>query len=77
MPTIEVNAASGRPLGTIGEEEYTVGYFQPIATSGKRSKRVAVAEKGLELAEGELGGNTAGNSSMTSKPATSMSPRTK
>lgn len=54
VPTVEVNAGSGRPLGTQGEEEYTVGYFQPIETGGKRSKRVAVAEKGLELAESEL-----------------------
>jgi cobalt-zinc-cadmium efflux system outer membrane protein len=53
-PTVEANAASGRPLGTQGEEEYTAGYFQPIETGGKRSKRVAVAEKGLELAGAEL-----------------------
>lgn len=53
-PTVEVNAGSGRPLGTQGEEEYTVGYFQPIETGGKRSKRVLVAEKALELAEAEL-----------------------
>ncbi len=54
VPTVEVNAGSGRPLGTQGEEEYTVGYFQPIETGGKRSKRMAVAEKGLALAESEL-----------------------
>ena len=54
VPTVEANAGTGRPLGTQGEEEYTVGYFQPIETGGKRSKRVAVAEKGLELAEAEL-----------------------
>ncbi len=53
-PTVEANAASGRPLGTQGEEEYTVGYFHPIETGGKRPKRVLVAEKGLELAEAEL-----------------------
>lgn len=53
-PTVEVNGGSGRPLGTQGEEEYSIGYFQPIETGGKRSKRVLVAEKGLELAEAEL-----------------------
>ena len=53
-PAVEVNAGSGRPLGTRGEEEYVVGYFQPIETGGKRSKRVRVAEKGLALAEAEL-----------------------
>ena len=52
--TVEVNAGSGRPLGTQGEEEYAVGYFHPIETAGKRSKRVQVAEKGLALAEAEL-----------------------
>ena len=54
VPTVEVNTASGKPFGTQGEEEYTVGYFHPIETGGKRPKRVLVAEKGLELAEAEL-----------------------
>lgn len=54
VPTVEVNAASGKPLATQGEEEYTVGYFHPIETGGKRSRRVLVAEKGLELAEAQL-----------------------
>jgi cobalt-zinc-cadmium efflux system outer membrane protein len=54
VPTLEVNAGSGRPLGTAGEEEYAVGYFQPIETAGKRSKRVLVAEEGLKLADAEL-----------------------
>jgi cobalt-zinc-cadmium efflux system outer membrane protein len=54
VPTVEVNGGSGRPLGTQGEEEYSVGYFQPIETGGKRSKRVLAAEKGLEVAEAEL-----------------------
>jgi len=58
VPAIEVNAGSGRPLGTKGEDEYTVGYSQPIETSGKRSKRLAVAEKGLLLAEAELADRT-------------------
>jgi outer membrane protein, heavy metal efflux system len=53
-PTIEASAGSGRPLGTQGEEEYALGFMQPIETGGKRSKRVAVAEKGLQLAEAEL-----------------------
>lgn len=53
-PTLESNAGSGRPMGTIGEEEYSIGYFQPIETSGKRPKRLLVAEKEVELAEAEL-----------------------
>lgn len=53
-PTVEAAAASGRPLGTYGEEEFTAGYFQPIETGGKRPKRVMVAEKALALAGAEL-----------------------
>src|SRR5262245_25612106 len=33
-PTVEVNAGSGRPLGTQGEEEYSVGYVQPLEMGG-------------------------------------------
>jgi cobalt-zinc-cadmium efflux system outer membrane protein len=54
VPTVESSADSGRPLGTKGEEEVTVGYFQPMETGGKRPKRVLVAEQGVELAEAEL-----------------------
>jgi cobalt-zinc-cadmium efflux system outer membrane protein len=54
VPTIETSGGSGRPLGTQGEEQVNVGYFYPIETGGKRSKRMAVAEKGLDLAEVEL-----------------------
>ena len=54
VPTVEVNAGSGRPLGTPGEEDYSVGYFQPVELGRKRSKRLAVAEKGLELAEADF-----------------------
>ena len=58
VPTIEANAASGRPLGTEGEEEYTIGYFHPIETGGKRSKRMLVAEQVVALAEAELSERT-------------------
>lgn len=54
VPTLESSAGSGRPLGTTGEEEYSIGYFQPIETGGKRPKRLLVAEKEVELAEAEL-----------------------
>jgi cobalt-zinc-cadmium efflux system outer membrane protein len=53
-PTLEANAASGRPLGTQGEEEYAIGYFHPIERGGKRSKRVLVAEQSVALAEADL-----------------------
>lgn len=54
VATLEVNGGSGRPLGTRGEQEYTAGYFQPIETGGKRSKRVLVAEQAVALAEADL-----------------------
>ena len=53
-PTLEVTGATGRPLATVGEEEYSAGYFHPIELGGKRDKRVRVAELSLELARVEL-----------------------
>lgn len=52
--TLEANATSGRMLKTQGEEEYNIGYFRPIETGGKRSKRVLFAQRALDLAEFEL-----------------------
>ena len=54
FPTIETEFATGRPLGTVGEEEYSAGYFQPIETGGKRQKRTSVASFGVELSRAEL-----------------------
>jgi cobalt-zinc-cadmium efflux system outer membrane protein len=53
-PTVELVAGTGRPLGTHGEQEYSASYFQPIETAGKRSKRVAVGQTGVTLAEAEV-----------------------
>lgn len=53
-PTVEVEAGTGRPLGTVGEEEYSASYFHPIEMGGKRSKRIEVSEKGVELARAEF-----------------------
>lgn len=36
VPIIETNGASESPLGTVGDEEYSVGYSQPIETGGER-----------------------------------------
>ena len=49
-PTLEIDAATGRPLGTVGEEAYTAGYFYPLETYGKRKKRRQVAEHTVALA---------------------------
>ncbi len=53
-PTLEVEGGTGRPLGTQGEEEYSAGYFYPLETGGKRSKRVRVAELSITLAQAEV-----------------------
>src|SRR5215475_929303 len=57
-PTIEANAASGRPLGTQGEEEYSAGYFHPVETGGKRAKRMLAAEQSVALTEADLAERT-------------------
>ena len=53
-PTVEVEGTTGRPLGTIGEEEFSIGYFKPIETAGKRDKRIQVARNGFDLAQTEV-----------------------
>jgi cobalt-zinc-cadmium efflux system outer membrane protein len=53
-PAIEVEESSGRPLGSSGEQVFSAGYFHTIETSGKRDKRLAVAQKTAEAAEAEL-----------------------
>ncbi len=54
-PSLQLEGSTGRPLGSPGEEEYAAGYSQPVEMAGKRDKRVRVAEKGVALAEAELG----------------------
>ena len=53
-PTVEIEAGTGRPLGTHGEEEYSASYFQPIEMGGKRDKRIEVSEKGVAIAQAEF-----------------------
>lgn len=53
-PTVELEAAEGRVLGSSGEADYTAGFFQPIETGGKRGRRVDVAQTGIDLARAEL-----------------------
>jgi cobalt-zinc-cadmium efflux system outer membrane protein len=53
-PTLEVEAATGAVLGSRGESEYSAAYFYPIETSGKRAKRLTVAEKSLALAQADI-----------------------
>src|SRR5262245_37956447 len=53
-PVLELSDTSGRPLQTIGEEQYGAAYNHVLETGGKRSRRIEVAEIGLELAQAEF-----------------------
>ncbi len=53
-PTLELSGATGKPLGTIGQEEYGADYSQSIETFGKRGKRIHVAEFSIAIAEADL-----------------------
>ena len=52
-PTLEVSGASGRPLGTVGEEQFGAAISREFETAGKRSKRLQAAEKQLDIAASE------------------------
>ena len=53
-PSLSMNGATGKPLGTIGQEEYGAEYSQPIETFGKRGKRIRVADFSIGIAEADL-----------------------
>jgi cobalt-zinc-cadmium efflux system outer membrane protein len=53
-PSIEAEAASGSPLGSPGEQEFSAGFVQPIEGFGKRKNRVRVADIAIALAQTEL-----------------------
>lgn len=53
-PTLEVEVGTGAITGSHGESEYSATYFHTLERGGKREKRMAVAENGIELARAEL-----------------------
>ena len=53
-PTLEAEGASGRPVGTVGENEFSAAFLQPIETFGKRKDRMRVADLSVSLAQAEL-----------------------
>jgi outer membrane protein, heavy metal efflux system len=53
-PTLALNGSTGKPLGTIGEEQYGAEYAQSIETFGKRGKRIRVAAFSIGIAEAEF-----------------------
>ncbi len=50
---LDVGGVTGRPLATLGEEQFSAGISREFETAGKRSKRIEVATKLLALAEAE------------------------
>jgi len=58
-PTFGLNGATGKPLGTIGEEVYGAEYSQSVETFGRRGKRIRVAEYSIGIADAELQQRTA------------------
>lgn len=53
-PLLDLNGSTGKPLGTIGEEQYGAGVSQTIETFGKRSKRSRMADYSIGIAEADL-----------------------
>ena len=39
-PTLEASGTTGRPLGTVGEEQFGAGISQTLETAGKRPLRI-------------------------------------
>ena len=53
-PVLDLKGATGKPLGSYGEEQYGAGLSQNIETFGKRSRRIQVANFGVTQAEADL-----------------------
>jgi cobalt-zinc-cadmium efflux system outer membrane protein len=53
-PVLSLDGATGKPLGSIGEEQYGAEYSQAVETFGKRGKRIRVAEYSIGIAEAYL-----------------------
>ena len=53
-PVLDLTGSTGKPLGTLGEEQYGGGVSQSIETFGKRGKRVRVADLEIGIAETDL-----------------------
>lgn len=53
-PTVEAEGASGRPFGSVGEEQFSAAFVQRVETFGKRKERVRVADVSVAQAETEV-----------------------
>lgn len=53
-PVVETEVTSGAATGSEGEREFSIGYAHTFELGGKRSKRVEVAESGVDIARLEI-----------------------
>lgn len=51
--TFQVGGVSGRPVGTVGEEQVSAGLSKTFETGGKRDRRIEIAERQAEIATAE------------------------
>jgi cobalt-zinc-cadmium efflux system outer membrane protein len=54
VDTLEFNGLAGQPFGNAAEDNFNLSYSHTFETFGKRSKRVAVAEQAVALAQAEF-----------------------
>jgi outer membrane protein, heavy metal efflux system len=59
-PNLTLKGATGRPLGTVGEDTYGADFSQEVETFGKRRQRITVAGFDVDKAEAELRAKSAG-----------------
>jgi len=53
-PTLDLSGSTGKPLGTVGEEQYGAAVSETVETFGKRSKRIRVTDYSIGIAEADL-----------------------
>jgi outer membrane protein, heavy metal efflux system len=53
-PNVDISGLAGQPFGNAGEDDFSLTYAHTFETFGKRSKRIAVAQKEVTLAEAEF-----------------------
>ncbi len=56
-PTLEMEGGSTALLGAPGSQDYSIAYFQPFETGGKRDKRLQAARLAVALAKAEADEN--------------------
>lgn len=50
-PGVDLTFGTGRPLGSMGEQAFEIGYAHTFELGGKRARRIDVGKVGVEIAE--------------------------